>query len=54
MDKKRANYYNYYTDRVWGKINNYDLVINTSMCGLEGAAKTIFDYINNSCDENNE
>lgn len=29
VDKRRANYYQYYTDRVWGKAENYDLCINT-------------------------
>ena len=29
VDKRRSNYYQYYTDRVWGKAENYDLCINT-------------------------
>ena len=28
-DKRRANYYNYYTGKKWGKMENYDLSIST-------------------------
>ena len=28
-DKRRANYYNYYTGKKWGKMENYDLSIAT-------------------------
>lgn len=40
-DKRRANYYNYYTGKKWGKIENYDLVINSSKTGIDGAVKLI-------------
>lgn len=40
-DKRRNNYYNYYTGRKWGKTENYDLVINSDVTGVDGAAKTI-------------
>ena len=44
-DKRRANYYNYYTSLKWGKSDNYDLMIDTSVIGTEGAAKIIGQYI---------
>lgn len=44
-DKKRANYYNYYTSRKWGRAENYDLMIDTSKIGTGGAAKLIEEYI---------
>ncbi len=47
MDKRRANYYNYYSDRVWGKSNNYDIVVNTSRVGLANAAKVIKCFCDN-------
>lgn len=34
-DKRRANYYNYYTDKKWGRVDNYDLAINTSTFGID-------------------
>ncbi len=45
-DKRRANYYSYYTGEKWGKADKYDLVVSTDRVGAEGAAKLIFDYIN--------
>ncbi len=44
-DKRRANYYNYYTSLKWGKSDNYNLMIDTSAVGTVGAAKIIGEYI---------
>ena len=33
-DKRRASYYNYYTDMKWGDARNFDLCINSSKSGL--------------------
>jgi len=44
-DKRRANYYSYYTGEKWGKADKYDLVIATDRIGIDGAAKMIADYI---------
>lgn len=43
-DKKRASYYNYYTDGKWGKAENYNLIVSTSKIGVDGAAKLIYEY----------
>lgn len=45
IDKSRAAYYKYYTDRNWYDVSNYDLCINTSDIGFEGAVDVIVDYI---------
>lgn len=34
-DKRRAAYYNSYTDRQWGKASNYHITINTSILGID-------------------
>ena len=34
-DKRRALYYQFYTDRKWGDVENYDIVLNSSTLGLE-------------------
>ena len=34
-DKKRASYYNYYTDKRWGNSSSYDLCINSGKLGIE-------------------
>ncbi|MBO6053322.1 MAG: cytidylate kinase-like family protein [Clostridia bacterium] len=44
-DKRRANYYSYYTGEKWGRADKYDLVISTDRIGIEGAASLICDYI---------
>lgn len=41
IDKRRANYYEYYTDRRWGRAENYDLTVNTSTFGIDGAVEVI-------------
>jgi cytidylate kinase len=41
IDKSRTNYYKYYTNRQWGIIDNFDLVINTSFTGVDGAVAVI-------------
>lgn len=43
-DKARAAYYKKYADTEWGKIDNYDLVVNTRV-GTDNAAKVVADYI---------
>ena len=41
IDKSRTNYYKYYTSRQWGNLDHYDLVINTSFTGIDGAVGVI-------------
>ena len=43
-DKARAAYYRKYADTEWGKIDNYDLVVNTRV-GTDNAAKVVAAYI---------
>lgn len=44
-DKRRASYYNYYTDMKWGEAKNYDLCINSSKTGIQGAVDIMKAYI---------
>ena len=41
MDRGRANYYNYYTGYNWGEMRRYDLTINSSVTGIDGAVELI-------------
>jgi cytidylate kinase len=34
-DKKRANYYNFYSNKIWGMATSYDLCINSSVFSME-------------------
>lgn len=45
MDKTRAAYYSFHTDRKWGAAESYDLCINSSCKGMEAAAQTILDFV---------
>ncbi len=40
-DKKRANYYNFYSGKKWGNAGYYDLCINTSSVSYENAVELI-------------
>ena len=47
IDKKnrsRKGYYNFYTDREWGKANNYDLCINSKI-GIDETVNAIVAYV---------
>lgn len=41
MDRGRANYYNYYTGYTWGDMRRYDMTINSSTVGVDGAVELI-------------
>lgn len=40
-DKQRASYYNFYTGKRWGSIDNYDITLNSSYAGIDGSVKVI-------------
>lgn len=44
-DKSRASYYNYYTDKVWGAAESYDLCINSSRHGIDKATEYIKNFV---------
>ncbi len=44
-DKSRANYYNYYSSKKWGRADSYDLCVNSSILGIDGTVDLISDFI---------
>lgn len=44
-DKNRASYYKYYTEQRWGDAKNYNLSVDTSIVGIEGAVNIVLKYI---------
>ena len=44
-DKRRGSFYNFYTNKIWGSVDNYDLSIGTDRVGIDNAAQMIVDYI---------
>ncbi|MCG6187147.1 cytidylate kinase-like family protein [Maribellus maritimus] len=44
IDKKRANYYNYYSNKIWGATNSYHLCINSSVLGIDETVNIIHSF----------
>ncbi|MDR1682235.1 MAG: cytidylate kinase-like family protein [Candidatus Symbiothrix sp.] len=44
-DKKRAGYYNYYTNKEWGKAASYDLCVNSSVFTIDKIVEMIAEYV---------
>ncbi len=44
MDKARAAYYSFHTDRKWGDASSYDLCVNSSLLGPEKTAELILKF----------
>ena len=45
IDKERANYYRYMSDRKWGFAPNYDLCLNSAAVGIEGSVDMIVSFL---------
>ena len=46
-EKKRSDFYNFFTDRQWGVAESYDLCLDSSILGDEGSAQFIAEFIKN-------
>jgi cytidylate kinase len=44
-DKKRAGYYNYYTNKMWGMAASYHLCVNTSNLSVEAAVGLVMTFV---------
>lgn len=47
VDKKRANYYNYHSDKRWGRADTYNITLRSDVIGIDGAVECIKSYIEN-------
>jgi cytidylate kinase len=45
MDRKRAGYYNFFTNKVWGSASSYHLCINSSVLGIDGTTEYLLEFI---------
>ncbi|MBR1478452.1 MAG: cytidylate kinase-like family protein [Lachnospiraceae bacterium] len=43
-DKERADYYYEHTGMVWGDVNNYHMILDTSTLGIENCADIMIKY----------
>lgn len=46
INKLRANYYNFYTDKEWGAASSYDLTFDTSRMSMDEIVEVVVEYIN--------
>ena len=44
-DKQRQSYYNYYSNKKWGRADSYDLCIDSGKLGIDGTVDFIADYV---------
>lgn len=45
MDKKRQAYHMFYCGREWGKMEDYDICVNTAKTGVDGALEAVAAYL---------
>lgn len=45
INRLRANYYNFYTDKTWGAAESYDLSLDTSLMSMDHLVEVIVDYL---------
>ena len=43
-DRERAEYYNENTGKVWGDVNNYHMILDTTKLGIENCADILIRY----------
>lgn len=44
-DRRRKDYYQYYTGCEWGKAQNYHLCLDSGLAGVEGCYKAVLSYL---------
>ena len=45
LDRRRAQYYSYFSDQKWGARENYDLMLNTSGRSIKKTAAALAEYL---------
>ncbi len=50
-NKLRANFYNFYTDKRWGRADSYDLCLDSSLLPLDELADFVIDYVRRRLDK---
>ncbi len=48
-DKRRASYYNYFSNKKWGDPHSYHISVNSTILGIEGAVKLIASAVTCRC-----
>lgn len=45
IDRKRKNYYQYFTGNTWGKAQNYQLCLDSGRAGIDGCINAVCAYL---------
>ena len=45
VDRKRKEYYQYYTGNTWGRAQNYHLCLDSGPVGVDGCLKAVLAYL---------
>lgn len=51
VDRKRKDYYQYYTGNTWGRSQNYHLCLDSGLVGVDGCLKAAMAYLGVLCGE---
>lgn len=51
VDRKRKDYYQYYTGNTWGKAQNYHLCVDSGLVGVDGCLRAVTAYLGELCSE---
>ena len=51
VDRKRKDYYQYYTGNTWGRAQNYHLCLNSGLVGVEGCIRAVVSYLGDLCEK---
>ena len=52
IDKQRATYYRYYSEKKWGRAENYDLSVYSDSIGLEACTDLILSFVDKKLGHN--
>ena len=44
-DKKRSEYYNYYSYKTWGAAATYHLCVDSSVLGIDGTVEFVEEFV---------
>lgn len=45
IDRKRKDYYQYYTGNTWGRAQNYHLCLDSGLTGVDGCLRAVLAYL---------
>lgn len=45
VDRKRRDYYQYYTGNTWGRAQNYHLCMDSGLAGVDGCMRAVLAYL---------